>query len=157
MRRDLRFEDTDQLLAELDRLGSGPVRTTGLWSFSQILEHLRDGVYWALNRDPAAYRSNGPVIEAEAGRRFYERMVRSGKMRAGVDNPNAPRTREEGDHRLPLRELRVAIQELESYSGPFPVHTFFGVLSADEWRIWNRLHCAHHLSYAEQQDSSAVP
>ena len=53
-RRDLRFQNLDEVLAEVERLASGEVRTTGNHTFGQILNHL------ALGHDVAAGRAQAP-------------------------------------------------------------------------------------------------
>ena len=148
MQRTLVFGSVEHVLAELDRLGAGPVTTTGVWSFAQILDHLREGAEWAMARAPESYRSEGQLLSPEVGRRFYERMVRAGKMRGGVNNPQAPQVRTEGDAAAALLKLRMALAELRDYGGPHPVHAFFGPLTREEWQVWNVLHCAHHLGFA---------
>src|SRR5205809_727732 len=39
MRRELRFKNFEEVRAELARLEQGPVETTGVWSYAQILDH----------------------------------------------------------------------------------------------------------------------
>lgn len=149
MARAVDFHSTEDLLADLDLLARGPVRTTGLWSFAQILEHLSEGMLWAMNQPVPSYSSETPLMDPSLGRKFFERMVRKWKMPANVQNPRAPQEREEKDYQAVLARTRELVAELATYGGPHPAHAFFGELTSDEWRTWNFLHFANHLQYVE--------
>ena len=44
MHRGLRCKNFGDMRSELDRLGGGPVETTGNWSYFQIITHLTQAV-----------------------------------------------------------------------------------------------------------------
>ena len=53
-RRELNFNDFDEVIADVEKLASGDVRTTGNHSFAEILNHL------ALSNDMTTGRIQGP-------------------------------------------------------------------------------------------------
>ena len=151
MRRDLRFKTLSEVEAELDRLDGQAIETTGKWSFYQILDHIAAGAEWAMSETPRGFAETGGSadLKPEIKRKFYERIARSGKIQAGVPNPNAPDEFEDGDAAAQMTRLRAALGRLKSHTAPFPdEHPFLGKLAPDEWRVWCAAHCAHHLGYA---------
>lgn len=152
MQRELSFQSIDDILAELDRLTAGEPQTTGLWSPAQIFEHLSEGVRWAMNQPSPGFTTDAPILSSELGRKFYERMVRAGKMRQNVQNPNAPTEREDRPWGPALQDFRKALGDFRDYAGPHPIHAFFGELTSAEWQTWNLIHCAHHLGFVRQAD-----
>lgn len=147
-RRDLTYRSLEEVEAGLDELEGREIETLGRWSFFQILEHLAAGAEWACGEHGFAPPEGGLEASPEFKRKMFDRMLRSGKMKAGFPNPAAPDEYAEGDAAAEMRRLRAALTRLKTYSGPFPEHLVFGVLDADEWRVWCAMHCAHHLSFA---------
>ncbi len=150
MPRELRFKTIAEVEAELDRLEGRQVRTTGVWSFAQILEHIAEGTWWALSEGEMFAAADGVFnAKPELKRKLFERMVRSGTMPVGFINPAAPTARVEGDPAPAFKRLREGLARLKTYGGPYPEHPVFGTLSTEEWKTWCAMHCAHHLNFAE--------
>ena len=150
MKRELKFDTLSDLRSELKSLGDSPVRTTGVWSFYQILNHLALGVEWAMLEDKT-FLTVDPVLTAERARKLWERTRRIGRLSTRVQNPSAPTAREEGPEAQELKRLLGTLDRLEGYADPHPVHPLFGELSQQDWVAWVLLHCAHHLGFAEHR------
>ena len=68
-RRQLHFNTIDDIVADVDRLSQGKVRTLGNWSPGQILKHLTVPMVWCLDGAPvktALYRSYPRKFRARA-------------------------------------------------------------------------------------------
>ena len=151
-RRTLSFKTLDEAITEIESFRDREVKTHGVWSFYQILNHLALGAEWAMNQ-PSGFTPEepGPAMKPSLQRKFFDRMVRTGKMKDGFQNPASPTVRVEGDAAAELERLLSALTELKNYSGPHPDHIVFGQLSTAEWQLWCAMHCAHHLGFAEPQ------
>jgi Protein of unknown function (DUF1569) len=146
MRRELKFNSFEGALAELDQLEKGPVQTTGLWSFYQILIHCAESLEFCVRR----YPSEAPwVIRATVGRLAFKELMKMGYFKPGMVNPRAPRKREEGDERSALVRLRKAILDFQVYTGPMATHPFFGKIARQDFEKYQLMHLAHHLGHAQ--------
>ncbi|MBL8021718.1 MAG: DUF1569 domain-containing protein [Leptospirales bacterium] len=149
MKRDLVLTTMPELEKELDRLASGPVETAGVWSFAQILEHIAASLEWA-NGEKSGFLPDGiPMVDPALGKKFFARMVRSGKIPTGVQNDAAPSTRQEGDPLAQMARCKKALARFLGFSGTRPQHPFFGFLDESEWKTWAAMHSSHHLSFAD--------
>ena len=152
MRRELNFKNFDEIRTELKNLEGKELETAGKWSFYQLLDHLAASLEWAM-KESDSFLSGEPLFKPAVGRRFYQRMEKAGKMPDGVENPNSPTEFEAGDEQMAMQQLRDCLDRFESYEGPFTTHLIFGDLSIEEWRLWARFHCAHHLGFVKIKGS----
>ena len=143
-RRQLKFQSYDELLADLDRLGSGPVRQLGNWSVGQNCQHLAT-VY---NNSIDGFTLKFPVPLRIMAKLFRRRLLTM-SMPAGFKLPAKtgqslmpPATsNEEG-----LAALRAAIARLQSDPRRAP-HPLFGELKHAEWDRVHLNHAGLHLSF----------
>ena len=147
-RRNLTFQNLDEVVAEVDRLASGEVRVTGKHSFGKILNHL------SISQDV----SSGRITDAPSPPFFMKllmplmkRMIINSKpLKPGVKLPA------NGESFFwPEKEFSIstAVQQFkestEHYkaNGPLPVHPFFGKLTKAEADELNCRHAALHLGF----------
>jgi Protein of unknown function (DUF1569) len=143
-RRQLSFQSYDELLSELDRLGSGPVRQLGNWSPGQNFRHLAT-VY---NNSIDGFTLKFGLPLRVVGRLFRKRLL-SMSMPAGFKLPArtgkalmpAATSTEEG-----LAELRAAIARLQIEPRRAP-HPLFSDMTNEEWDRIHLKHAALHLSF----------
>ena len=143
-RRKLRFASFDELLADVDRLTSGPVKVLGNWSPGQIFRHLAiaynssiDGfaVTFPLHLRLMAKLFRNKLLTMQMPAGF--KLPRSG---ASTLEPSATATKDGA------AELRAAVARLQR-EPERAKHPMFGELSREEW---DRVHLAHanlHLSF----------
>jgi len=146
-RRELTFQNLDEVVAEAERLASGDVRVTGNHSFGQILNHL------ALSQDVSSGRTVAPPppFFMKLMRPLIRRMVINSKpLTPGVKLPAKGESffwpKEEFDVATALQALKESTQNYHA-SGPLAVHPFFGKLTKDEADSLNCRHAALHLSF----------
>jgi len=143
-RRKLDYMSLEEVLADADRLSSGPVQALGNWSAGQILRHLAlvyngsiDGLTMTV---PWLLRLMAP---------FLKKKLLRGPMPAGIKLPSdaakalapGPTSTEEG-----LAELHAAVARLERESHRAP-HPVFGDLSKEEWNQVHLKHASLHMSF----------
>lgn len=152
LRRDLRFNTLDDVLAELDRLESSSVQTVGRWSFYQILTHVGSSMDYSITAYP---RLMPVIVRKTVGPLAFRHMMKKGLMAEGAPNPDAPREREEGDAVAAMQNLRSAIERFRRHTGDVAVHPFFGVLSKEDYTRLHAYHASLHLSFAHPDDTVA--
>ena len=143
-RRHLSFQSYEELLADLDRLGSGPVQQLGNWSPGQNFRHLAT-VY---NNSIDGFTLKFSVPLRMMARLFRKRLM-SMSMPAGFKLPAKtgqslmpPATStEEG-----LAALRAAIARLQNEPRRAK-HPLFGEMTHEEWDKIHLNHAALHLSF----------
>ena len=140
-RPELIFRSIDDLLADAQRLGSGPYEKAGQWDLAMILDHL--GKEMQL---PSPTTVPGPV--AIVARYFIRRMARHDfyppfTFPAPKDmrpTPNIPLETADG-------AFRAAAEKIKAMNGPWVTGTAFGPVPRADFVKLHLLHGAHHLSF----------
>ena len=144
-RRELSFASLDEVVAEAERLAGGEVRTTGNYSFGQILEHL------ARTHDMATGKLDAPPTPLFI--RLMMPFVRSSlikNVKPGFKlSPDAQAffwPDQEVEVQTALAHLKESVERFNTV-GPLPKHPIFGKISTEQATELNRNHCAMHLSF----------
>jgi hypothetical protein len=146
-RRELEFQNLNEVLAEAERLASGKVQTTGNHSFGQILNHL------ALSQDVSSGRVTPPPppFFMKLMMPLMKRMALNSKpLKPGIKLPPTGEAffwpDQEFDVASALQHLRDSMEYYKSY-GPLEKHPFFGSISREQDEQLNCRHAALHLSF----------
>ena len=147
-RRKLDYTSLEEVVADADRLGSGPVQTLGNWSPGQVFRHLAIAYNGSIDGITMTFPWPLRLIA-----RIFKKKLISGSMPAGFKLPAsgakvmtpAPVSTEEG-----LAELRAAVQRLrrETHRASHPV---FGEISKEDWDRIHRNHANLHMSFLVPQ------
>ena len=145
VRRELRFENESEILAEAERLAEGSSQVLGNWSAGQIFKHLAivmDGSIDGLKVTAPWYvRLIVPL---------FKKQLLSSPMRAGFRLPRRAKEvmvpRDSISIQEGIQSLRNAVTRLNSTTErkPSPV---LGPMTREEW---TQLHCRHaelHLGF----------
>lgn len=143
-RRKLDYASFEELLADAERLGSGPVKALGNWSPGQVFRHLASAINGSIDGITMTF----PLPLRVMGKLFKKKLI-DGAMPAGFKMPAdgekgllpAPTSTEEG-----LGELRAAVSRL-GQEHRRAKHPLLGDLTEAEW---NRVHLKHaslHMSF----------
>ncbi len=146
-RRDLQFNNLDEVVAEAERLASGEVSTTGQHSFGQILEHL------ARSQDMTTGKLTVPSPP------WYMRLmiplmkpmlINDKPLKPGFKLPQKSEAvfwpNQEFDVATALAHLKESIAHYKT-QGPLPKHPMFGSLTRQQNDQLNCRHAALHLSF----------
>ena len=143
-RRKLDYASLEEVLADADRLSSGPVKVLGNWSAGQIFRHLAN----AYNSSIDGFTMTFPLPLRLMARIFKKKLL-AGPMPAGFKLPSdgakalapAPTSTEEG-----LADLHAAVARLERESHRAK-HPMFGELSKEQWSNIHLKHANLHMSF----------
>jgi hypothetical protein len=145
-RRELEFDNLDQVLADMETLASGNVRTTGSFSFGQIVEHL------ARTLDVVTGQLQSPQVPLPM--RVMARMMRpfilSRPMRPGFKLPSKAQSvlwpSEDIQPDQAIQHFREALRRYQAME-PLPKHPFFGNMTRAQHDQLQCGHCAMHLGF----------
>ncbi len=145
MPRDLRCKNFQDIRTELDRLGTGPVETTGNWSYFQITDHLAqvvEGSMKGVKREMPWWKKRliGPIA--------YEFLALRGYIPAGIKG--RPLERVEGDAAAAAERLRKALENFEKHDGPWSDHPLLGSLNKRQWAGFHAMHFNNHVNHTKQ-------
>ena len=150
-RRSLHFESVDEILAEVERLVQRQVRTSGRYSFAQILEHLARVLDIVTGHRPGPHV---PLVLRGAAR-LARSLVINRPMKPGLKLPSAaqaafwPEDSVELSQSLPhFREALDRFVHAES----LPTHPVFGDLTRVQHERLQCRHCELHLSFVHPND-----
>jgi hypothetical protein len=143
-RRQLDFASFEELLADADRLSSGPVKVLGNWSAGQIFRHLAI----AYNGSIDGFTMTFPWYLRLMAKVFRKKLL-AGPMPAGFQLPSEgaramappPTSTEEG-----MADLRAAVARLQQEPHRAN-HPMFGELSREQWDNIHLKHANLHMSF----------
>lgn len=142
-----RFTSLEQALGEVRALcAAGELRTTGSWSWTQILIHNAQGIEFSL----AGYPENKPeLVRRTVGRLVHARFVEQGYMKHDLAAaiPGAPSLQVSGiSQEGALARLERAAVAFQRHSSSLAPHFVYGALSKNEFDRVHAMHLANHLS-----------
>lgn len=145
-RRQLKFENCQQVLDDVRSLAAQPYRQLGNWSLGEICHHLAKGFDMATTETKAQFpwwlRTLGP---------FLKKWVISHPFVPGFTAPKG------GGLIANPQEAAVGVAALEQAmarfgdAGELRRHPVFGPMSRDEWHRFQMRHCDLHLSFLVPQ------
>jgi hypothetical protein len=144
-RRPLKFEKLDQIMPDVDRLLAGHT-TVGNWNLGQMCKHLSETFVFSVDGFPMKMPW---ILRKTIGRIIMRQVLRSNEMKEGIKVPDRFIPEPGADSRAEAEALRGAIKLFSAHPGPFAEHPFFGTMTRDQWDHLHRIHCAHHLSFAQ--------
>jgi hypothetical protein len=145
-RRDLRFDDFDQLMAEVRTLQSGGYRRCGNWTLSQVCDHLAIFLRGSMRGFPTQMPW---ILRVTVGRFFLRRILRKKKMPTGFKVPGVYLPGDPVNDLAAVEAFLKTVREYRDYSGRPAPSPFAGPLTRDEWDRLHLIHAAHHLSFLQ--------
>ncbi|MCG8649438.1 MAG: DUF1569 domain-containing protein [Pirellulales bacterium] len=150
-RRDVHYDNYDELLSDVEQLAAGPTRTVGNWSFGQILDHLAKSGTTMI--DGGNFLAPAPVrflMGLLMKKKFTTKSLPSGFKipKAATDILPEEVSVEEGLNRFRQAISRAAT---ESRRGLHPV---LGRLSKHEWDMFMLRHSELHMSFVHPIQST---
>ncbi len=152
-RREIRYANLDELLAEAQRLATGPHHVIGNWTYAQILDHLAEAFTGSI--DGFSFKAPWPM-RIVAGLFMKKKFLRDG-LPAGFAVPPKAANLMPGDvtEEESLEKLRQAIERLKS-TDQRSTHPFFGKLSREESDEFQLRHAELHMSFVLEGDAVAM-
>jgi hypothetical protein len=143
-RRKVAYQSFDELLADADKLSSGPIKTLGNQSPGQIFKHLAIAYNGSMDGIPIQF----PWMMRMMAKVFKKKLLTM-QMPAGFNlSPEAtkmvwpgPVSTEEG-----LADLRAAVERLKREPKRVP-HPMMGNITKEEWDKVHLTHANLHMSF----------
>jgi hypothetical protein len=148
-RRTLNFSSYGDVIRELEHLEKAGYVASGAWNLGQICQHL--AYYYRGSLDGFDFRLPW-LIRKFLGRPMLRKMLREGKMKAGLRTVPASVPPADVDEATAVQEAKELLGRLQvaRQLKPSPL---FDELSPDQWRELHLTHAAHHLSFLEPKPS----
>ena len=148
-RRELRFDNLGQAVADAETLLAKGYEKTGNWSLSQVCDHMTDWLTFPLDGFPKAPFPISTmlwVMKKTVGRKKFESYLASRSFPAG--KPTMPQTvHAAGDDVKSVAKLKAAVERFQKFDGPIVPSPLFGAMTKDEATQMQCVHLAHHLSF----------
>tara|TARA_R110002072_G_scaffold13481_1_gene56651 strand:+ start:81830 stop:82294 length:465 start_codon:yes stop_codon:yes gene_type:complete len=145
-RRDLSLDTLDDVVAEIERLAAGEVKTMGKHSFPQIVRHLALSNSMMTGRIPAPQ----PPLIMKLLLPFIRSSILKGPVKPGVKLPANAEAVFWSDEEISLQDAIQMLKESVAHykeHGPLPVHPIFGKASREQLDRLTCSHAAMHLSF----------
>jgi hypothetical protein len=137
------FNSIDEMVADADRLGSGPYDKAGQWDLPMILNHLSKAMdSFATAQTPVRWPLDIVArvgIHLMAKRKYYPPI--------SISAPKEMQPAASVPLETAQAEFRAAAEKVKAFKGPKVSGTPFGTLPLEDFIKLQLLHGAHHLSY----------
>lgn len=151
-RRELHFDSVDDILADAERLASGPYVQLGNWPLGTMCEHLAKALNSATDDNqynpPWFFKLLGRMLKKGAITKSLSPGFRMPKKMEPIFMPSGDTSAEEG-----LAKLREAIERFKVAKLP-ERSTFLGKMSNDDWHQFHCRHAEMHLSFLVPQSEA---
>jgi hypothetical protein len=139
----MRFKTIDEARAAVASLAGQPMRTTGAWSLSQVLNHAAQSVEYSLDGFP---QPKPAWFRATVGPLAFKVFDARGEMRHPLDAPipGAPAIDAQAPLDAAVRRLLAAFDRFDRHSGPLQQHFAYGALDKPTYARAHLMHLAEH-------------
>lgn len=149
-RRQLMFNNLDDVARDAERLLAGGYEKAGNWDLAQVAGHLAEWMRFPVEgfpKAPAPIRAVFWVLRKTIGRKKLLTYIETKSFPVG--KPTMPETVPPpgGDPRDAVEKLRQSVKRLKAYAGPIVPSPLFGNMTKDEAVAMQLVHAAHHLSF----------
>jgi hypothetical protein len=149
-RRQLRFNDLDEVVRDAESLLAKGYEKAGNWDLAQCCNHLADWLRFPVEGFPKMPLLLKPIfwmIRKTVGRKKLLHYIGTGSFPAG--KPTMPETVKPpgGDPGAAIGVLRKSVERLKAHNGAIVPSPIFGPMTKDEAVRMQLVHCAHHLSF----------
>lgn len=154
LKREIRYADFDDMLADVDQLAQAGYVSHGQWSLGQATSHVADWMSYPMDGFPtppwfirAVFWFLGVTgMTAKMAEKIKAEGFQSGMATAPqtVQDPAYPDA--EG-----IAKLRRVVAQFRNHDGPLQPSPLFGELDAATHEHVTLLHAAHHFGYLAAQ------
>jgi hypothetical protein len=144
-RRHLRFLDFAEVTKEANRLLTHPYEKTGTWDLAQVCNHLADAMNLSITTGATPMVSL--PVRWYLRWRYLQRVLDSRRLPSSAKAPPEVASPPSGDAAPAVQRLHDAVAKINSHTGEFTPHPYFGYLKPPQARQFHLIHCAHHLGF----------
>jgi len=146
-RRELRLDNFEVVLAEVDHLRDVGYHQVGRWSLGQMCEHLAEFMRQSREGfvDPApAYM---PVVGPMMRLMFLGKILKGEPIKMRTPTSKSLLPSEWIDDEKTIDKFHTEVDRINLPEATFVPSPVFGKLTPDQWRQVHLWHCQHHLSF----------
>lgn len=140
------YATLDEVIADVERLRSGPYERGGNWSLTQTCEHLAKTMEVGLRG--GLPRQAPWIVWATIYRVLFDIVIATGWMPSGATAPVViqPDPNDEEDQ-AKIDACTALLREARDRTEPIPPFPFAAGMHLEKWKKLQRVHCAHHLAF----------
>lgn len=144
-RRRIDLATFDAVIDEVKSLIASGYDKAGQWDLSQTCQHLAGAINATID---GLGDFKAPIVERIVARFFIkDAMLKSRRIRAGIEGPPQLMFPSTGDEAAALSQYIAAIARFRNHQGPCHNHPHFGKLTHGEWEQFHIIHASHHLGF----------
>lgn len=143
-RRPLRYDDWDDVIADVDALLANGYTRVGKHSLGQNCNHLATLMECALDGFPWSFPRPAQWMMRKL---FLPGMMRHEPITLRVPAPAFARQRAPVDDAVGVTRLKAVIERFRRPDATYVPHLVFGMMSPDEYKHQQLWHAEHHLSF----------
>ena len=155
-RRDLKFDNFDDVKAEMQRLLSQGYTKHGNWNLAQTCMHLHDWMRYPMDgfpKPPFFMRILFFLFKITgASRRMAKNILENGFKPGTPTAPDTVHTAAGKSDEEAVATLKETIDRFRSHNGAFHDSPLFGSVDKPTAEKVQLLHCAHHLGFLEPKN-----
>jgi hypothetical protein len=149
-RREVSYQNYDQLLADVETLAGKNVDMLGNWSFPQIIEHLAIALETSIDGLP--FRA--PWLFRTIGKLFLKKKFLHQSLPPGFQIPDDAKSTVYPDDAKSLDDalehLRTSIARCKQEDHRAD-HPLFDKISREDWDLFNLRHAEMHMSFVKSK------
>jgi hypothetical protein len=150
-RRQLRFQNFEDIVRDAEQLLATGYTRLGNWSLGQMCDHLARIFEHSLDGFPKMLPA--PVRWIIRWLK-WKQIMRHEPMSQRISAPGYLMPPDAVDDRAGIDRLKAAVARLKGNTGPMHPSPAFGKLTNDEWREVHLWHSEHHLSYLQPRSTA---
>lgn len=139
----MRFRSLDEARAAVAPLAERPMRTTGAWNLSQVMNHAAQSVEFSLDGFP---QPKPALFQATLGRTAFALFDARGQMHHSLHEPipGAPALAADAPLPAAVQRLLAAFDRFERHEGALQPHFAYGALDKPAYTRAHLMHLANH-------------
>ncbi len=152
VKRPLKFESTDAMLAEARSLLETGYKSRGNWTLGQTCGHLANWMQYPIDgfpRGPLPIRAMLWVMKHTVGPGMKRKILTEGFSGGSPTAPQSVPQAAELSDQQGLEKLQQAVERLTNYDGPLLPSPLFGAMDKSMLITITLLHAEHHVGYLE--------
>lgn len=149
-RRELTFDDLDQVAQDARKLLADGYVPTGNWDLAQVCAHLCDWMRYPMDGYPPAplpIRVILWLMKVTVGQSQLKSVLKNGFRDSLPTMPQTVHAANSSTDAEAVEQLRATIDRFKTHSGTFYASPIYGELTPEEHAKLQLVHCAHHLSF----------
>jgi len=144
-RRELRFANWDEVIADAEKLLQGGYKKLGKWSLGQVTFHLAEWLSYVMDGYPM--KKLPWALRATLGKWMLKKVLKTrsyGERGMTAKQSIGPETLDDSQG---LQKLKEVVERWKNFQGECKPSPLFGQLGREKFNELHLIHAEHHLSF----------